>query len=698
MSKILELPKEIQIMAKHELNEVPEQVEQDITYIRGWLLKQPHINARTDDYSILTFLRACKFSLEKTKYKMELFYTLKTAFPNTFKNRDPLDSKMQYFFKQNLMTQLPHTSNGPIIIFFRIENANADIITAYDGLKLATILVDAIFQEYQESSVVGFAALVDLKNIPARFIFQLTPSFSKQLVSCLQDGYPVTCDMSDGRTAMPSYFPLTVLPTEYGGAAGQLADLCEKSRLLVESYCQWFIEDNQYRSIEEKRPTSSKLRFDLFSIDGLMTQLPHTSNGPIIIFFRIENANADIITAYDGLKLATILVDAIFQEYQESSVVGFAALVDLKNIPARFIFQLTPSFSKQLVSCLQDGYPVTCDMSDGRTAMPSYFPLTVLPTEYGGAAGQLADLCEKSRLLVESYCQWFIEDNQYRSIEEKRPTSSKLRFDLFSIDGSFRKTKYKMELFYTLKTAFPNTFKNRDPLDSKMQYFFKQNLMTQLPHTSNGPIIIFFRIENANADIITAYDGLKLATILVDAVFQEYQESSVVGFAALVDLKNIPTRFIFQLTPSFSKQLVSCLQDGYPVRLKAFHFINIPKVLFAAFSIFKSFLPEKLQERVTCDMSDGRTAMPSYFPLTVLPTEYGGAAGQLADLCACGQCNEQVCLNASPYQSDVNGDDTFDPEILENFETNVLEDENEEEFEIPREPDDDEEEEEEEQN
>lgn len=63
---------------------------------------------------------------------------------------------------------------------------------------------------------------------------------------------------------------------------------------------------------------------------------------------------------------------------------------------------------------------------------------------------------------------------------------------------------------------------------------------------------------------------------------------------------------------------------------------------------------------------------------------------------ACGQCNGQACLNASPYQSDLNEDGTFDPEILEELETNVVEDENAEEFEIlqPLEDDDDEEEEE----
>ena len=49
---------------------------------------------------------------------------------------------------------------------------------------------------------------------------------------------------------------------------------------------------------------------------------------------------------------------------------------------------------------------------------------------------------------------------------------------------------------------------------------------------------------------------------------------------------------------------------------------------------------------------------------------------------ACGQCNGQASLSASPYQNDSNEDGTFDLEILEELETNVVEDENTEKFEI----------------
>ncbi|GFY50124.1 uncharacterized protein TNIN_488681 [Trichonephila inaurata madagascariensis] len=43
---------------------------------------------------------------------------------------------------------------------------------------------------------------------------------------------------------------------------------------------------------------------------------------------------------------------------------------------------------------------------------------------------------------------------------------------------------------------------------------------------------------------------------------------------------------------------------------------------------------------------------------------------------ACGQCNGQACFNASRYENDLDEDCTFDPEILQDLETNILDDEN----------------------
>ena len=65
---------------------------------------------------------------------------------------------------------------------------------------------------------------------------------------------------------------------------------------------------------------------------------------------------------------------------------------------------------------------------------------------------------------------------------------------------------------------------------------------------------------------------------------------------------------------------------------------------------------------------------------------------------ACGQCNGQASLNALPYQTVMNEDDIFDPETQKELETNGVEDENIEEFEILQRLEDDDDDDEKEEN
>lgn len=114
------LSKQLQEKAEKELNENPKRVESDINAIRDWLEKQPHLIAKKGDYDdvivmklcwidfffflddqlILSFLRGSKFSLERTKERLDMFYTMRTLLPEFFKNRDPLQPQLQHILKQ----------------------------------------------------------------------------------------------------------------------------------------------------------------------------------------------------------------------------------------------------------------------------------------------------------------------------------------------------------------------------------------------------------------------------------------------------------------------------------------------------------------------------------------------------------------------------------------------------------------------
>lgn len=94
MTNIRALPEELQKIACDELNEVPEQIEQNLKDLKEWIEKQPHLKARTDDQFLISFLRGCKYSMEKAKSKIDKYYTLKTKYPDFYTVQNIDDPKV----------------------------------------------------------------------------------------------------------------------------------------------------------------------------------------------------------------------------------------------------------------------------------------------------------------------------------------------------------------------------------------------------------------------------------------------------------------------------------------------------------------------------------------------------------------------------------------------------------------------------
>lgn len=65
-------------------------------------------------------------------------------------------------------------------------------------------------------------------------------------------------------------------------------------------------------------------------------------------------------------------------------------------------------------------------------------PRSCLPKEYGGEAGTIAEIAAEWKKKVESYRDWFLEDEKYCSNEKKRPGKPKTSDELFGLEGSFR--------------------------------------------------------------------------------------------------------------------------------------------------------------------------------------------------------------------------------------------------------------------
>jgi hypothetical protein len=106
MTEIRPLTKALAKIARDELNETPAGLTAGLKAIKDWLVTNPHLNCCTDDQFLVAFLRGCKFSLEKTKEKLDAYYTMQTAIPEMRDGHDPMNPKIQHLLKQGLVNTL----------------------------------------------------------------------------------------------------------------------------------------------------------------------------------------------------------------------------------------------------------------------------------------------------------------------------------------------------------------------------------------------------------------------------------------------------------------------------------------------------------------------------------------------------------------------------------------------------------------
>lgn len=93
MVNIRPISEELALKAEKELFEKPEKIQEDVDALRAWVEKTPYLKARTDDQTLVNILRACKYSLEKAKAKIDTYYTVRSAFSEVFNNRYPITER-----------------------------------------------------------------------------------------------------------------------------------------------------------------------------------------------------------------------------------------------------------------------------------------------------------------------------------------------------------------------------------------------------------------------------------------------------------------------------------------------------------------------------------------------------------------------------------------------------------------------------
>ncbi|XP_059059453.1 uncharacterized protein LOC131852744 [Achroia grisella] len=302
---IRELSPELAKIAKDELSEEPKRINDDLQHLKDWISKQPHLKARIDDQWLIGFLRGSKFSLERVKKKLDLYYTLRTTSPDITLRIKPSEQKFIDFLRVGTCVVLPKVKNGlyPRVILIRAGAYDPEKNNVADIMCVLYYLVQIVLMEDDAATVIGTKIMVDYEGVTMTHFAQASPSLLKKMVAVCQDSMPLRLKGSH-HIKVPSgidlifslistflnekakerlnihknqddllrVIPKEIIPAEYGGDGGTVSEIIEYWVNKVNEYKPWMKQEENFGTDESKR-LEKLANYDEFSNQGSFRKL-----------------------------------------------------------------------------------------------------------------------------------------------------------------------------------------------------------------------------------------------------------------------------------------------------------------------------------------------------------------------------------------------------------------------------------------
>jgi hypothetical protein len=274
------------------LNKDEKSVEEDVAVVKQWLKTQHHLPEVMSDPAIRNFLLMNKFSVESTKQKIDMYYTMRTLLPDLYGNptcsqiKDFMDDMFVCFHPvpmQGLYKVFLYKAKRPNILSLRklavVVNSIAEVrlmkdcmyrdimildmenITVNDIAKITPPLIAEIFTIYAKVFSLRLEAIY-LLNAPS-FVLQLMA----MLKSVLKPKIFNRIEVHQDTEVLTQIFTSDDLPKDYGGNGPSLQELNDLVMLMFEDHQERFDQLDKLK-IDENLRVEKLNRDEILGVRG----------------------------------------------------------------------------------------------------------------------------------------------------------------------------------------------------------------------------------------------------------------------------------------------------------------------------------------------------------------------------------------------------------------------------------------------
>jgi len=273
------------------------------------------------------------------------------------------------------------------------------------------------------------------------------------------------------------------------------------------------------------------------------------------------------------------------------------------------------------------GLPDVVSEAEGN-CYPNAFSMELLKNSHLDSSPLSLDWQKRAQEELQEKAEWRDRDIQaLRDLvlaEENLICSSRdeflikfLRAKKFDYEKSFK----MLQRYCAMRSRSPQNFGKSLPSLGKA--VLECELQTVLPHRdSQARRVMILRLGRWDTSYTTPEDIFSTNLMCLELLAKE-QRTQISGIVALVDMEGFGWEHMMQLSVDYIKNVVSLVQNSFPIRFREIHIINESYLFDMTYALVKPFLSEKIRTRIRFHGSD-LESLHRVIPPAILPRDYGG--------------------------------------------------------------------------